>query len=97
MAQYAPNVYSDPLTIASLEALLGQLQEQARVLLVLKDGSRVAGTVAVQPTLQHFADHNEQPGVNGTVRLEDLVRACQQHVIWLDSVLQVLHLPAEPA
>lgn len=94
MPLYAPHVYSDPTLIASLEALLGQLPEQARVMLVLKDGSRVAGTVTTQPALQHFADHNEQPGVNATVRLEDLLRACQQHVVWLDSVLQVLHLPA---
>ncbi|WP_313645347.1 DUF3247 family protein [Stenotrophomonas sp.] len=95
MPLYAPHVYSDPMTIAALESLLGQLPGQARVMLVLKDGSRVAGTVSMRPALQHYADANEQPGVNGTVRLDDLVRACQQHVIWLDSVLDVLHLPED--
>ncbi|MGE8281317.1 MAG: DUF3247 family protein [Stenotrophomonas sp.] len=95
MPLYAPHVYSDPMTIAAMEALLGELPGQARVLLVLKDGSRVAGTVTARPALQHYADATEATGVNGTVRLDDLVRACQQHVIWLDSVLDVQHLPVE--
>ncbi|GEM_PF-298659 len=94
MALYAPHVYTDPAMIAWLEALAGELPGQARVLLVLKDGSRVSGTVTVRPCLQHFADHTEQPGVNAQVRLDDLVRISQQHVIWLDSVRQVLRLPA---
>jgi len=77
MPLYAPHVYSDPLSIAALEVLLRQLPEQARVMLVLKDGSRVAGTVALRPALEHYADANEQAGVNGTVRLDDLVPAAR--------------------
>lgn len=92
MALYAPHVYSDPLTIAALETLAGELPGQARVMLVLKDGSRVAGTVVMRPCLQHFSDPAEQAGVNAMVRLDDLARISQQHVIWLDSVRQVLRL-----
>ncbi len=62
MPLYAPHVYSDPMLIASLEALLGELPEQARVMLVLKDGSRVAGTVTAQPALQHFATITRSQG-----------------------------------
>ena len=94
MALYAPHVYSDPLMIATLEALAGALPEQARVLLVLKDGGQVAGTVVMRPSLQAFSDPAEQSGVNAMVRLDDLVRISQQHVIWLDSVHQVLPLEA---
>lgn len=93
MALYAPHVYSDPARIALLETLLGELADQARVILVLQGGNRVAGTVTMRPALQHFFDHNEQPGVNATVRLEDLGRYSQQHVVWLDSISEVLHLP----
>ncbi|MNM47490.1 hypothetical protein D3C81_584560 [compost metagenome] len=93
MAQYAPHVYSDPMTIALLETLAGELPEQARVMLVLDNGARVAGTVTTRPVLRHFADCDECPGVNATVRLDDLVRVSQQHMLWLDSVRQVLRLP----
>ncbi len=97
MAQYAPHVYTDPMTIALLETLAGELPVRARVLLVLDDGARVAGTVAVRPVLEHFADHDECTGVNATVRLDDLVRISQQHMLWLDSVRQVLRLPVVEA
>lgn len=95
MALYAPHVYSDPMRIALLEALLGELADRARVILVLQDGIRVAGTVTTRPALQHFFDHNEQPGVNATVRLDDLERFSQQHVVWLDSICEVRRVPGD--
>lgn len=97
MIQYAPHVYSDPLRIALLEALLGRLVERERVVLVLQSGNRVAGTVSARPSLQHFFDHNEQSGVNATVRLDDLGRCSQQHVVWLDSICEVLRAPCDAA
>jgi hypothetical protein len=93
MALYAPHVYSDPMRIALLEALLGELADRARVILILQDGIQVAGTVTTRPALQHFFDHNEQPGVNATVRLDDLERFSQQHVVWLDSICEVRRMP----
>lgn len=93
MVLYAPHVYTDPVRIALLETLLGELPGQARVLLVLQDGSRVAGMVTMRPVLQQYFDCEEHIGVNGTVRLDDLRRISQQHLIWLDSVRQVLRLP----
>lgn len=95
MIQYAPHVYSDPLRIALLEALLGQLAERERVILVLHSGNRVAGRVSARPSLRHFVDHNQQSGVNATVRLDDLGRASQQHVVWLDSICEVLRVPRD--
>lgn len=97
MALYAPHVYSDPMRIALLETLLGELADRARVILVLQDGIQVAGTVTTRPALQHFFDHNEQPGVNATVRLDDLGRFSQQHVVWLDSICEVRRVPGESA
>ncbi len=92
MVLYAPHVYTDPLRIALLETLLGELPGQARVLLILQDGSQVAGMVTVRPVLQEFFDPEEHIGVNATVRLDDLRRISQQHLIWLDSVREVQRL-----
>lgn len=97
MARYAPHVYTDQPRIAVLESLIVQLPGEARVQLVLQDGSRVSGTVVVQPTLQQFLDHDEQPGVNAMVRLDDLDRPVQQHMIWLDSVHEINELPPHEA
>lgn len=93
MARYAPHVYSDQARIAVLEALIVQLPGEARVRLVLDDDSRVSGTVSVQPALQQFHDHTEQAGVNAMVRLDDLERPAQQHLIWLDSIREINQLP----
>lgn len=89
MTRYAPHVYTDQPRITVLEHLISQLPGEARVQLVLEDGTRVTGTVSVQPTLQQFHDHNEQPGVNAMVRLDDLDRPAQQHLVWLDSVREI--------
>ncbi len=93
MALYAPHVYSDPARIASLECLLDELPESACVVLVLRDGSRVAGRVSAQPQLQQFLDHDERPGVNAMVRMDDLGRPQQRHMVWLDSIEQVVPVP----
>lgn len=95
MARYAPHVYSDQARISALEHLITQLRGEARVQLVLEDDTRVTGTVSVQPTLQQFHDHNEQPGVNAMVRLDDLGRPAQQHLVWLDSVREINQLPPD--
>lgn len=93
MALYAPHVHSDPARIALLETLLDELPEQACVVLVLRDGSRVAGRVSARPELQPFLDHDEHEGMNAMVRLDDLGRPEQRHMVWLDSIEEVVPVP----
>lgn len=89
MTKYADVVHTDPDAIAALQALLLQLPELAQVLLRLDDGSQVSGTVSIRPTLQTYRDHQEREGVNGVVRLDDLLHPAQQHFVWLDRIRQV--------
>ncbi|MCC4594140.1 DUF3247 family protein [Xanthomonas campestris pv. phormiicola] len=89
MSKYADVVHADPDAIAALQAWLPHLPEQAQVLLRLDDGSRVSGTVSVRPTLQTFRDHQEHEGINGVLRLDDLLDPAQQHYIWLDRIREV--------
>ncbi|HAI47588.1 MAG TPA: DUF3247 domain-containing protein [Stenotrophomonas sp.] len=93
MSRYAPYVHTDPAAIAALEALLPQLHGQARVEVTLDDGSRVLGTVAVQPTVQQYRNAEENEGSNGQLRLDDLDTPVQQHLIWLDRIAAVRQLP----
>lgn len=93
MAKYAKHVYTDQAEIAALEAWVRQLPGEARVQLTLDDGSRLLGTVAVQPTVQSFRDESENEGVNGLLRLDDLDSPVQQHLVWLDSIREVRPLP----
>jgi len=93
MSRYAPRIHTDPAAIAALEALLPQLHGQTQVELTLEDGTRLLGTVAVQPTLQQYRDAEENEGSNGQLRLDDLDTPVQQHVIWLDQIKAIRQLP----
>ena len=93
MSRYAPTIHTDPARIAALEALLPQLRGQARVEIILGDGTRVLGTVTVQPTLQQYRDAEENEGSNGQLRLDDLDTPVQQHLVWLDRIASIRHLP----
>ncbi|KLD78423.1 DUF3247 family protein [Xanthomonas hyacinthi] len=89
MTKYADAVHTDPDAIAALQAWLPHLPELAQVSLLLDDGSRVSGTVSIRPTLQTFRDRQEREGINGRVRLDDLLQPAQQHYIWLDRIREV--------
>ena len=93
MSRIAPRIHTDPADIAALEALLPQLKGQTQVEVTLNDGSRVLGTVAVQPTVQQYRDAEENEGSNGQLRLDDLDSPVQQHVLWLDQISAVRELP----
>lgn len=93
MSRIAPRIHTNPTDIAELEALLPQLKGQTQVEITLKDGSRLLGTVAVQPTVQQYRDAEENEGSNGQVRLDDLDTPVQQHVLWLDQIRAVRELP----
>ncbi len=93
MSRYAPTIHTDPARIAALEALLPQLRGQAPVEILLDDGTRVLGTVTVQPTLQQYRDADENEGSNGQLRLDDLDTPVQQHLVWLDRIASIRPLP----
>ncbi|HBK45848.1 MAG TPA: DUF3247 domain-containing protein [Xanthomonadaceae bacterium] len=94
MSRYAQHVYTGQSQIAALEAWIAKLPGAAQVQVTLEDGSRLLGTVAVQPTLQVFRDEqDENEGMNGLLRLDDLDTPVQQHLIWLDSIRDVRALP----
>jgi len=93
MSRYAPSIHTDPARIAALEALLPQLRGQAPVEITLDDGTRVLGTVTVQPTLQQYRDADENEGSNGQLRLDDLDTPVQQHLVWLDRIASIRQLP----
>ncbi len=93
MSRYAPTLHTDPARIAALEALLPQLRGQTHVEITLDDGTRLLGTVAVQPTLQQYRDAEENEGSNGQLRLDDLDTPVQQHLVWLDRIASIRQLP----
>lgn len=93
MSRYAPTIHTDPARIAALEALLPHLHGQTRVELTLHDGTRLLGTVAVQPTLQQYRDADENEGSNGQLRLDDLDTPVQQHHVWLDQIASIRQIP----
>ncbi|WP_282247856.1 DUF3247 family protein [Stenotrophomonas sp. PS02300] len=93
MSRIAPRIHTNPADIAALEALLPQLKGQTQVEVTLKDGRRLLGTVAVQPTVQQYRDAEENEGSNGQLRLDDLDSPAQQHVLWLDEISAIRELP----
>ena len=92
MTKYADAVHTDPDAIAALQAWLPKLPDQAQVLRRLDDDSQVSGTVSVRPTLQTFRDPQEREGINGMVRLDDLLHPEHQHYVWLDRIREVAPL-----
>lgn len=89
MSRVAERVYTDDADIARLEALVLQLGDEARVELLLVDGSTVTGAVAVRPTVQTFLDPQGEEGINGVVRIDDAADPSRLHWIWLDTIREV--------
>ncbi|MGO1541695.1 MAG: DUF3247 family protein [Luteimonas sp.] len=89
MGKTAERVYTDDADIARLEGLMEQLPDEARVELLLADGSSVAGVVSVRPTVQTFLDPQGEEGINGVVRIDDAADPSQAHYVWLDVIRDV--------
>ena len=98
MSRTAPRVYSDQHDIAALEACAARLPDEARVDIVLRDGSCVSGTVAMRPSLQSFLDADGREGSNGMVRIDQAgdARGAPTY-FWLDDVLDITRLDATAA
>lgn len=93
MSKYAPHVYSEQVQIATLEHWVALLDGQERVRIELDDGSTLSGTVAVRPTIQTYLDQNDNEGVNGQLRLDQLDATQEPHWIWMDRIVAVHPLP----
>jgi len=76
-----------------LEALLPQLDGETQVELILQDGRRLLGTVAVRPTVQQYRNEAGDEGSNGQLRLDDCDTPVQQHHVWLDEIASIRRLP----
>lgn len=93
MSKYTKNVYTGETKIHELEHLITQLPSEARVQITLEDGRKLRGTVAVRPTIQEFRGEDEDEGMNGLLRLDDLDTPAHQYHIWLDAIRGVESLP----
>ena len=93
MSRVANRVYSDAADLARFEAIAVQLPQDARVAIVLDDGSVLQGIVTTTPTLQMFFDPQNNEGLNGMVRIEGLPAGSGDHSVWLDRIQAVTRLP----
>lgn len=89
MPKYAKRVYTDQAQIATLESWVARLDGEERIQVILEDGTRLHGVVAVRPTVQTFRDESENEGINGLLRLDDLEDPAHVHWIWLDTIREV--------
>lgn len=92
MSREADTVHTDQGSIGRLQALIGQLRDNAKVRLHLQDGSTITGIVAVVPTVQNFVDAAGVEGVNGAVKLIDNDRPAWSATVTLDTIARVEHL-----
>ena len=96
MGRTAERVYTNDADIARMEALMEQLPDEARVELLLEDGSSVTGVVSVRPTVQAFLDPKGEEGINGVVRIDDAADPSRAHYVWLDVIREVRRLDVAP-
>lgn len=89
MGQFAECVYTDQADIALLEDRATQLPDEAKVEVVLIDGSKLQGVVATRPVVQVFHDSAGEEGINGMVRIDDARDPERTHYVWLDEILEV--------
>ena len=93
MPKYAPHVYTEQAQIATLEHWVKLLDGQERVRIELDDGSMIAGTVAVRPTIQTCRDEQEREGSNGQLRIDHLDASQEPQWIWMDRIVAVHPMP----
>ena len=92
MGREADTVHTDQGSIQRLRALVGELRDNARVRVHLRDGSSMTGIVAVVPTVQTFVDADGVEGVNGVVKLIDNDKPDWSAMVSLDTIARVEHL-----
>ena len=92
MGREADTVHTDQGSIQRLQALVGELRDNARVRVHLRDGSSMTGIVAVVPTVQTFVDADGVEGVNGVVKLIDNDKPDWSGIVWLVTNSPVVNL-----
>jgi hypothetical protein len=92
MGREADSIQNGPGAVARLNALIGELRDNAKVTLHLQDGSSLTGVVAVVPTVQTFVDAEGTEGINGVVKLTDPGRPDWSATVSLDTIARVEHL-----
>ncbi|QWT19143.1 DUF3247 family protein [Bacillus sp. NP157] len=92
MAREADTVHTDQGSIQRLQALIGELRDNAKVRIHLRDGSTIVGIVAVVPGVQSFVDADGVEGANGVVKLIDNERPEWSATVTLDTIARVEHL-----
>src|SRR3546814_18088829 len=70
MTQFAEHVYTAQHDIARIESWAEQLEDEARVEILLADGARVEGFVTARPTIPVFRDRKGREGMNAMVRID---------------------------
>ena len=93
MPKYAPHVYTEQAQIATLEHWVKLLDGQERVRIELDDGSMIAGTLAVRPTIHTYRDEQEREGSNGQLRIDHLDASQEPQWIWMDRIVAVHPMP----
>src|SRR3546814_4316658 len=89
MTQFAEHVYTAQHDIARIESWAGQLEDEARVEILLVDGARVEGFVAARLTVQVFRDGEGREGTNAMVRVEDQDNPVHAHYLGLDRIIGI--------
>lgn len=95
MTQLADRVVTDSADIARLTRLIEDLADEARVCLVLIDGSRRLGVVTARPSLQTFLDLSGREGVNAVLRVDDPKIEGGTCYLWLDEIIEVRPIPCD--
>src|SRR3546814_12464677 len=89
MTQFAEHVYTAQHDIARIESWAGQLEDEARVEILLADGARVEGFVAARPTIQVFRAGEGREGMNAKVRIDDQANPEHAPYLWLDQTIDL--------
>ncbi|KPN20527.1 hypothetical protein AO715_11815 [Xanthomonas sp. Mitacek01] len=92
MSQLPPRIHRDRHEIVAIEDRIRHLHDEARVRLTLRDGSVVAGTVSVRPTIETFRDAEGEEGHNALLRLDDLDDPAVPHYVWVGEIVEMERL-----
>jgi hypothetical protein len=92
MGSQALHVYTDPVSIHTLESLIDELPANGHVVLLMRDGSSCDGIVSTRPNVQVFRDPEQREGINATVRLRRPDAPEWVGQVWLDQVVRIEHL-----
>lgn len=92
MGQIADHVYTEQADIALIESRIVALPDEAIVELTMGDGRKLKGVVSTRPSIQTFRNPQGGEGVNALLRIDDLQHPEHAHYLWLDEVIDIVHI-----